>query len=40
MDKFDCKIEDIETLEPDVEFIQNIYDNSIFISYFCNDSKL
>ena len=31
VDKFDCKIEDIETLEPDVEFIQNIHDNSILI---------
>ena len=31
IDKFYCKIEDIETLEPDVEFIQNIYDNSILI---------
>lgn len=31
MDKFDCEIEDIETLEPDVEFIQNIHDNSILI---------
>ena len=31
MDKFNCEIEDIEILEPDVEFIQNIYDNAVFI---------
>lgn len=31
MDKFDCEIEDIEVLEPDVEFIQNIHDNSVLI---------
>lgn len=31
MKEFDCEIEDIETLEPDVEFIQNIHDNAVFI---------
>lgn len=31
MKEFDYETEDIETLELDEEFIQNIYDNAVFI---------
>ncbi len=31
MKGFDCEVEDVETLEPDVEFIQNIHDNAVLI---------